>query len=173
MNRSRQSKKGNLTVALQPRERGPRPVKSYRFINVFNPRVSGEHFSVFPARAGVDLQPPQERGIHLSLPSACMRALTFTPANGKTTLSADPCYLTSRRQCQGFDEFCHRSLQLCNTHSGTHSATLITSGYRRSSTEGYRGMLTVIDGAVVRAGYSAYLEATFETKDIPGRPARA
>jgi len=33
-----------------------------------------------------------------------------------------------------------------------------------------QGMLTVVDGAVVHAEYSAYLEAIFETKDIAGRP---
>ncbi|MGA7780101.1 MAG: Tar ligand binding domain-containing protein [Paraburkholderia sp.] len=33
-----------------------------------------------------------------------------------------------------------------------------------------QGMLTVIDGALVHAEYSAYLEAIFETKDIAGRP---
>jgi two-component system chemotaxis sensor kinase CheA len=33
-----------------------------------------------------------------------------------------------------------------------------------------QGILTVVDGAVVHAEYSAYLEAIFETKDIAGRP---
>jgi two-component system, chemotaxis family, sensor kinase CheA len=33
-----------------------------------------------------------------------------------------------------------------------------------------QGMLTVIDGGVVHAEYSAYLEAIFETKEIAGRP---
>ena len=33
-----------------------------------------------------------------------------------------------------------------------------------------QGMLTVVDGALVHAEYSAYLEAIFETQDIAGRP---
>ncbi|RKF40859.1 Tar ligand binding domain-containing protein [Paraburkholderia fungorum] len=33
-----------------------------------------------------------------------------------------------------------------------------------------QGMLTVVDGGLVHAEYSAYLEAIFETKDIAGRP---
>ena len=32
-----------------------------------------------------------------------------------------------------------------------------------------QGILTVIDGAVIHAEYSAYLEDIFETKDIAGR----
>jgi two-component system chemotaxis sensor kinase CheA len=33
-----------------------------------------------------------------------------------------------------------------------------------------QGILTVVDGAVIHAEYSAYLEAIFETNDIAGRP---